>query len=93
MKGKRHTTEEKIHILREADGGKNIVEVGKERNISEQTFHHWKREFGMMDIDKAKRLKELEKENAALKKMVADACNRPQLFEPPAVSIWELVMG
>ena len=39
MKGKRHTTEDKIRILRAADGGKNIGEVGKEKNISEQTFH------------------------------------------------------
>ena len=39
MKGKRHTTEEKIRILREADSGKNINEVCKDRNISEVTFH------------------------------------------------------
>ncbi len=38
MKGKRHTTEDKIRILRDADGGKNIVEGCKEKNISEQTF-------------------------------------------------------
>lgn len=50
MKCKRHTTEEKIRILREADGGKSIIEVCKDRNISEVTFHRWKREFGMMDI-------------------------------------------
>jgi transposase-like protein len=43
MKGKRHTTEDKIRILRDADRGKKIVEVCKERNISEQTFHRWKR--------------------------------------------------
>ena len=73
MKQKRYTTEEKIHILREADGGKAIIEVCKERNISEQTFHRWKREFGMMDVSEAKRLKELEKENTELKKMLADA--------------------
>ena len=43
MKGKRHTTEEKIRILREGDSGRNIIEVCKERNISEVTFHRWKR--------------------------------------------------
>ncbi|MBM3843879.1 MAG: transposase, partial [Verrucomicrobia bacterium] len=53
MKGKRHTTEEKIRILREADSGRNIKEVCKDRNISEVTFHRWKREFGMMDINEA----------------------------------------
>lgn len=64
MKGKRHTTEEKIRILREADSGKNILEVCKERNISEVTFLRWKREFGVMDLNEAKRLKELERENS-----------------------------
>ncbi|MSU66912.1 MAG: hypothetical protein EXS38_12620 [Opitutus sp.] len=45
MKGKRHATEQKIRILRKADGGKSIVEVGKEHNISKVTFHRWKRQF------------------------------------------------
>ena len=48
MKGKRHATEQKIRILREVDGGKNIVEVCKEHNISEVTFHRWKRQFGQL---------------------------------------------
>ena len=73
MKGKRHTTEDKSRILRAADGGKNIVEVCKEKNISEQTFHRWKRQFGLMEINEAKRLKELERENTELKKMLADS--------------------
>ncbi|MDP2136940.1 MAG: transposase [Candidatus Didemnitutus sp.] len=50
MKGKKHPAEDKIRILRAADGGKSIVEVCKEKNISEQTFHRWKRQFGMMEI-------------------------------------------
>ena len=57
MKGKRHTTEERIRILRKADGGKSILDVCREHNISEQTFHRWKREFGMMEVNQAKRLK------------------------------------
>ena len=73
MKGKRYRTEEKIRILREAEAvDKSIIEVCKEKGISEQTFHRWKREFGIMPIDQAKRLKELEKENARLKRMLAD---------------------
>lgn len=51
MKGKRYTTEQKIRILREADGGKSIVEVSKEHNISEVTFHRWKRQFGQFDVN------------------------------------------
>ncbi|PHX73019.1 MAG: IS3 family transposase, partial [Opitutia bacterium] len=69
MKGKRHPTEQKIHILREADGGQSIVEVCQEHNISEVTFHRWKRQFGQLDVNEAKRMKELERENAELKKM------------------------
>jgi putative transposase len=73
MKGKRYSTEDKIRVLREAEAvDKSIIEVCKDKGISEQTFHRWKREFGMMPVDQAKRLKELEKENARLKRMLAD---------------------
>jgi putative transposase len=73
MKGRRHTTEEKIRILREADGtGCKIQDVCRVRQISEQTFHRWKREFGMLEVDQAKRFKELQKENGRLKRMLAD---------------------
>ena len=72
MKGKRHTTEERIRILRKAEAGKTVAEVIREHGISEQTFYRWKKEFGMMDVNQAKRLKELEKENARLKRIVAD---------------------
>jgi putative transposase len=59
--------------LREADRGKNIVEVCKEKNISEVTFHRWKKQFGQMDLNEAKRLKEFQRENTELKKMLAEA--------------------
>ena len=81
MKGKRHTTEQKIRILREADGGKSIVEVSKEHNISEVTFHRWKRQFGQLDVNEAKRMKELERENAELKKMLADSLLKNRVLE------------
>lgn len=72
MKGKRYTTEQKIRILREADSGRTIQDVCRDNGISEQSFHRWKREFGMMELDHAKQLKELQKENARLKRMLAD---------------------
>jgi putative transposase len=73
MKAKRYTTEQKIRILREAEkAGQSIVELCREKGISEQTFHRWKREFGMMKLDQAKQLKELQKENARLKCLLAD---------------------
>ena len=67
MKDKRYTTEEKIRILRQADRGKSIQEVCRENNVSEQTFHRWKREFGMIDVNQAKRMKELFEEERAAK--------------------------
>ena len=73
MKGKRYTTEDKIRMLREADGGRSVAEICQEKNISTVTFYRWKREFGMMEVNEAKRLKELERENTELKKMLADA--------------------
>ena len=72
MKGKRHTTEERIRILRKAETGKSPQEVCREHGISEQTFYRWRKEFGMMGVNQARKLKELEKENARLKRIVAD---------------------
>ncbi|HPA18622.1 MAG TPA: transposase [Verrucomicrobiae bacterium] len=81
MKGKRYTTEEKIRILREADGGKAITEVCRAHNISEVSFHRWKRQFGQMEIREARRLKELERENLELKKLLADALLKNRVLE------------
>ena len=73
MKGKRYTTEEKIRILREADRGeKSIQDLCREENLSVVSFHRWKKQFGQMDINEARRLKELERENTELKKMLAE---------------------
>jgi putative transposase len=88
MKVKRYTTEEKIRILREADGGKSIIQVCRDRNISEVTFHRWKRGFGMMDVSEAKRLKELERENSELKKMLADSLLKNRVLEAISAKKW-----
>ena len=73
MKGKRYTTEDKIRILRAADGGeKTVQELCREENISEVSFQRWKKQFGQMDVNEARRLKELERENTELKKMLAE---------------------
>ena len=73
MKGKTHSTEEIIGILRQADGGNTTQSVCREHNISEQTYYRWKKKYGDMELADAKRLKELEKENAELKKMLAES--------------------
>jgi len=73
MKGKRHSTEDNIRILRQADAGQSIVEVCREHNLSQVSFHRWKKQFGQMEVNEAKRLKELERENTELKKMLAES--------------------
>ena len=86
MKAKRYTTEQKIRILREAErADKTIIEVCREKGISEQTFHRWKKEFGMMQLDQARRLKELEKENARLKRLLADEILGKELLKEALV--------
>jgi len=72
MKRNRFTEEQIIGILNQAEQAGNIREVCKLNNITEQTFYRWRTKFGGMDVSEAKRLKELERENSELKKMVAD---------------------
>jgi putative transposase len=88
MKGKRYTTEDKIRILREADGSKSIVEVCRERNISDVTFHRWTKQFGQMEVHEAKRMKELERENAELKKMLAESLLKNRVLEAVCEKKW-----
>lgn len=72
MKGKRFSEEQIIRILKEAESASNIRDVCRAHNITEQTFYRWRNKFGGMDVSEAKRLKELERENTELKKMVAE---------------------
>lgn len=72
MKGKRASEEEIIRVLKEADELGNVRDVCRKHNISEQTFYRWRNKYGGMDVSEARRLKQLEKENEELKKMVAD---------------------
>ena len=82
MKGKRYTTEEKIRLLREADRGeKSILAICQEANISEVSFHRWKKQFGQMEVNEARRLKDLERENGELKKMLAEALLKNRVLE------------
>ena len=77
MKGKKHSPEQIIKKLREADAmistGKTIGQVVQSLEISEQTFHRWRNQYGGMKAEEAKRLKELEEENRRLKKLLAEA--------------------
>jgi putative transposase len=76
MARRRHTPEQVIRELREADRllaeGAEIADVARHLEVSEQTYHRWRNQYGGMKADDAKRLRELERENAALKRIVAD---------------------
>ena len=77
MRRKRHSAEEIINKLREAEvglaKGRALAEVCKQIGVSEQTYYRWRREYGGLKTDQARRLKELERENARLKRLLADA--------------------
>jgi putative transposase len=81
MKGKRYSTEEKVRILRDVDAGRSIVDICREKNISDVTYHRWRKQFGHMNLNEAKRLKELERENTELKKMLADSMLAKKVLE------------
>ena len=72
----KHSVEQIIAKLRKAEillsEGKSMDEVAKLLQVTRQTYIRWKKEYGTLQLDKAKKLKELEKENARLKKLVAD---------------------
>ena len=76
MPKKRYNAEEIIHKLREADvllsQGMNVSQLSKRIGVAEQTYYRWRKAYGGMKVDQAKRLKELEVENARLKRAVAD---------------------
>ena len=76
MSRRRHTPEQVVRKLREADRllgeGNELPEVVKQLEVSEQTYYRWRNQFGGMKADDVKRLKELEAENARLKRIVAD---------------------
>jgi len=76
VKNKRHTPEQIVRKLRDAEAklaaGTSVPQVAKDLGISEATFHRWRNQYGGMNADATKRLKELEKENVRLKKIVAD---------------------
>tara|TARA_B100001123_G_scaffold329876_1_gene371566 strand:+ start:776 stop:1057 length:282 start_codon:yes stop_codon:yes gene_type:complete len=76
-KGKKHSPEQIIKKLREADAmiasGKTIGQVAQALEITEQTFHRWRNQYGGMKAEEAKRLKDLENENQRLKKLLAEA--------------------
>ena len=72
MKKLKFTESQVVKILGEVEAGKSVREVCKKHGLSEATFYTWKRKYAGMETDDVKRLRDLEAENAALKRIVAD---------------------
>ena len=85
MSRKRYSAEQIIGKLREAEvliaKGQSISQAAKALGITDQTYYRWRKEYGGMRTDQARRLKELERENAQLKKLVADLSLDKQILE------------
>ena len=85
MKRKRHSPEQIIAKLREADAmlatGASIGQICQKLEVAEPTFHRWRNQYGGMKAQEAKRLKELELENTRLKKLVANLSLDKQILE------------
>lgn len=92
MKRTRHTTEQIIEKLRQADvalgKGAKVPEVCKTLGITEQTYYRWRQKYGGMAPDLAKQLRSLEKENARLKKLVADQALDMEILKEAAKGNW-----
>jgi putative transposase len=92
MSRRRHTPEQVVRKLREADRllgeGIELPEVFKQLEVSEQTYYRWRNQFGGMKAEDVKRLKELEAENARLKRIVADQVLENQALKEIARGNW-----
>lgn len=92
MPRKRYTPEQIIHKLREAEvelaKGQSTPEVIRKLGISEQTYYRWRQEYGGLKVEQVKRLKDLERENARLKKIVAEQALDNAILKEAASGNW-----
>jgi transposase-like protein len=88
MPKKRNNAEQVVTKLRQIDvpvaQGRTVGQACKEAEISEQSYYRWRKEYGGLDIEQAKRFKELERENARLKRLVADLSLEKQILKDVA---------
>ncbi len=83
----RFTDEQMVKMLREVERS-SVAEVAKKHGVSEQTLYIWRKRFGAMSVDEAKRLKALEAENARLKKMLAESQLAIEVMKEVAAKKW-----
>ena len=88
MPTKRYKPEQIVNLLRQVEvaiaNGKTTPQAAREAGITEQTYYRWRKEFGGLKVDQAKRLKELEKENSRLKRLVAELSLEKQVLRDVA---------
>jgi len=87
VKRSRFNEEQKIGILKEAEG-EPVKTVCTRHNISEATFYHWKNKYGGMELEEARRLRVVEEENARLKRVVADQAVQIQILKEVNAKKW-----
>jgi putative transposase len=73
MKRKQYSQEKIISILKQHEAGRSMVDLAREHGIAQNTLYRWKSKYGGMEVSEAKRLRELEAENARLKRLLAEA--------------------
>jgi putative transposase len=73
MKASRFTEAQIIGILNQSDAGQSVVQLCREHGVSEATFYRWKSKYGGLEVNEARRLKQLEEENTRLKRLLAEA--------------------
>jgi len=81
MKKSKFTEEQIAFALRQAESGTTVAEVCRKMGISEATFYNWKKKYGGLGVSELRRLKQLEEENARLKRMVADLSLDKQMLQ------------
>jgi transposase-like protein len=88
MPNQRYKPEQIVNLLRKIEveiaNGKTTVQASREVGITEQTYYRWRKEYGGLKLDQAKRLKELEKENSRLKRLVAELSLEKQVLRDVA---------
>jgi putative transposase len=88
MKRSRFSEEQIVKILKSAEAGVPVEELCREHGVSRATFYGWRKKFGGLDVDDAKRLKALEEENRRLKRMVADLSLDKQMLQDVLSRKW-----